>query len=437
MTLLVYLAANAMTVMLGLDYWIIQFDNWSVHSAMFSDAVNPEAELPGLVQWTDSELRLGANFVIVLFTGVVSLIYTSLGGLRAVVITDFIQTVLLFGGACLVIGLVTFDVGGFGWFPTTWQPTWDTQPIFSLDPKTRVTVVGTILSVVAWYIATLGGDQTAIQRFMATRDARAARRAVGSQLIVGVVVQVTLVLVGFALLNYYVRHDEYLAGMDVKQDADDLFPRFVSFHLPIGISGLVVAAMFAAAMSSIDSGVNSITAVVMSDYLERFGWKPKTKKSHLRTAKFVALAIGITVLSCSSFMKYIEGNITEVTGKTVNLLPVPIFSLFFFALFVPFARPAGAWVGAILGTLTAASIAFSGPLVYLLHSQFGIDSSTFNSELITKVDEATGKQWITAEDPVSFQWIGVAAFVVSIASGTMVSWVLTIRDRKKKPDVVE
>ena len=129
-------------------------------------------------------------------------------------------------------------------------------------------------------------------------------------------------------------------------------------------------------------------------------------------------------------MKYIEGNITEVTGKTVNLLPVPIFTLFFFALFVPFARPVGAWVGAMLGTLAAASIAFSGPLAYFLHKRLGIDLATLNSELITKTDAATGTEWTTAEDPISFQWMGVAALIVGISSGTIVSYVISIRDRK-------
>ena len=126
---------------------------------------------------------------------------------------------------------------------------------------------------------------------------------------------------------------------------------------------------------------------------------------------------------------HLEGNITAVTGKTVNLLPVPIFALFFFALFVPFARTIGVWVGAVLGALAGAAIAFSGPLVYFLYSRFGIDPAIFNSELISQVDAATGERWMTAEDPISFQWIGVAAFIVSISSGTLVSWLLSKWDK--------
>jgi SSS family solute:Na+ symporter len=387
MTLLVYLTAKAMTVMMGLD------PTW----------------IP----------------LIVIITGVVSVIYTSLGGLRAVIVTDFMQTVLLFGGAILVIVTVSYDFGGFGWFPMQWHPNWDTQPIFSFDPQTRITVVGTILSIFAWYVATLGGDQTSVQRFMATRDLAAARRAVATQLSVGFTVQVTLFLVGFALLSYFQSHvDQLPAGMNIKDNADDLFPQYVSYHLPVGISGLVVAAMFAAAMSSIDSGVNSITAVVMTDFFKRLGLAPKSQTGNVRAAQILALTIGLTVVLGSSHMKYIEGNITAVTGKTVNLLTTPIFALFFFAMFVPRAKPLGVWIGAVCGVSTAAAIAFSGPLVYLLHTQLGLDPSVFGTELLTVTDEVTGAEWMTAKDPISFQWISPMAFIVNIAVGSIANWVL-------------
>ena len=62
-------------------------------------------------------------------TSVVSVTYTTLGGLRAVVMTDFMQSVLLFGGALMVIATVTWQFGGLGWFPTTWHSNWDSQPV--------------------------------------------------------------------------------------------------------------------------------------------------------------------------------------------------------------------------------------------------------------------------------------------------------------------
>ena len=360
MSLLVYMSANVIIVMLGIE------EKW----------------VP----------------LVVIVIGLVAVTYTTMGGLRAVVITDLLQTMFLFGGAWLVIAMVTWDLGGFNWFPTQWHENWDTQPVYTFDPQTRITLVGSFLTTLVWFVCTAGGDQTSVQRFMATKDARAARRAYGTQVLVSIIVTITLGLVGLALLGYAKANPDQLpVGMDLKADADDMFPWYILHRLPVGVSGLVISAMFAAAMSSIDSGVNSITAVVMTDFLDRFGFRSQTEKGQMRTAKYLALGIGVIVVFGSSFMGYIPGNITAVSHKTANLLVSPIFCLFFFAIFVPFATPVGVLLGALCGIATAALIAFSGPF-------FGIDPET-------------------GLDPISFQWIGPAALLVNIVVGTLASLV--------------
>jgi len=246
MSLLVYLTAKAIAIMMGVD------ERW----------------VPAIVA----------------VTSVVAITYTSLGGLRAVVVTDLMQTVLLYGGALLVIGTVTWRMGGFGWFPTEWQTEiWDRQPVFSLDPSTRVTMVGSVLSVLVWLTCTTAGDQVAVQRFMATAAAAAARRAIGVQLTVAFVIGATLGLVGLSLLGYFQAHPGQLPeGITLAKNADKIFPHFIAFQLPPVITGLVVSGLFAAAMSSIDSGVNSITAVVLTDVVDRFcGWSI-SEEQHLR-----------------------------------------------------------------------------------------------------------------------------------------------------------
>ena len=392
MSLLIFLAAEALTVMMGVDVRYIP--------------------------------------VIVLVTGFIAVIYTSLGGLQAVVVTDFLQTLLLFGGALLAIGFVTYQMGGVTWFPTQWHPNWDHQPVFSFDPRVRVTAFGSVMMVLTWYVCTGASDQTSVQRFMATKDAAAARRALATQLISATLVSLILVLVGFALLGYFETHPELLPpDMSLKANADRVFPHFIAYCLPAGISGLVVAAMFAAAMSSIDSGVNSITAVVTTDFLERFGKKPATEKGQMLFAKLLALAVGTIVVMGSTLVGQIPGNITAVTYKTVNLLTTPIFGLFFYALFLPFARPAGAWAGTVIGIVTAAVIAFSGPIVTLLDQHFGIPAQTFGVALQTVTDKYTGQSKLAAPDPISFQWIGPVALAANLAVGTAVSWVLS-RNRR-------
>ena len=430
MSLLIYVAAKAVTVMLGIDYWILHYgaaDQW---------ITGVSQKIDWIIQFHEGEIWISCVPVIVLFTGFVALIYTTLGGLRAVVITDFMQTALLFGGALLVIVHVTLDRGGLQWFPTTWEANWDTQPLFSWDPRVRITMVGTIVNAFVWYVATAGGDQTSVQRFMATRDARSARLALGSQMCVNVLVGVTLYIVGFALLGFFRDHPEHLAGLDLKHDADDLFSRFIANHLGPGVSGLVVAAMFAAAMSSIDSGVNSITAVVSSDFLGRFGWQPRSERGQTRLSQGLAFGIGVTVVVGSAFMKFIEGNITEVTNKTVNLLTTPIFALFCFALFIRFSRPLGVLVGWICGTSVAAFIAFSSSSIIFLAGWFPSVPGFFGVELITiydpeigevlataiaEMDPETGITRLVQRAPISFQWVGLASLAVNLVTGSIAS----------------
>lgn len=369
MSLLVYIAASAMTVMMGVG------EDWIPY--------------------------------IVLVAGFVSVIYTSLGGLGAVVITDFVQTLLLLGGALLVIILVTVSLDGFSWFPTVWQPTWDTQPVYSLDPRVRVTVVGSLLAILTWQLCTAGGDQVSIQRFMATGDARSARRAFLTKTLVGATVSLLLILVGFALLGYFtLRPDEMPAGLNLSSDGDKIFPRFVAFHLPPGVSGLVVAAMFAAAMSSIDSGVNSITAVVMTDFLGRFGHTPATARGQMRLARILAFSVGAVVVVGSSFMEHVPGNFIAVSTRTDNLLVSPLFALFFFALFVPFARPLGVLVGTVYGVSTAGLLAFSGSLYEAMQGMSFFDVSIIQTTAI------------------SFQWILPLSLLVNLTAGTAACWLL-------------
>ncbi len=393
MSLLIFLTSRALTEMMGVD------ESW--------------------IPW------------VAVVTGTVAVIYTTLGGLRAVVITDLLQSILLFGGALMVIGTVTAAVGGFGWVPTKWDPNWDSQPLFSLDPAVRITIFGAILNMLIWHICTAGGDQTSVQRFMSTADLRSARWAIATQLFVGLTVMITLAFVGFALLGYFSTFPERLPqGLSIKDHADKLFPHYIAYHLPVGISGLVLAAMFAAAMSSMDSGVNSITAVVLTDFFDRFGKSPRDERSHVRRARILAFTIGAIVVIGSSQMGLIPGNITAVTQKTSNLLTTPLFCLFFFAMFVPFAKPLAVWLGAICGVTTAACIAFSGPLAGLLVNRFGVDPWHFGVPPQSVTDLSTGVPWVVIPDPISFQWIAPVALAVNLGVGTVFSLLLPSAKRR-------
>ncbi|MCH2202764.1 MAG: sodium/solute symporter [Fuerstiella sp.] len=336
---------------------------------------------------------------VVFTTGGVAIVYASIGGLRAVVVTDLFQFLLLFGGAILVIATVTFNFGGFDWFPTSWQPGWDRQPLFSTDPNVRVTVFGTILGGVLWWLCTAGSDQTAIQRFMSTGSAAAARRSFLINSCAGASVALLLALVGFSLLGFYQAHPEFLPdGQSIEESADKLFPSYLARRLPGGVAGLVLAALFAAAMSSLDSGVNSISAVTLTDFVDRCRSRPLTEKQRILAARSLAFGIGLIVVCVSSFViKHVPGNFMEITNRVSNLLISPLFLPFFMAIFVPFSTAKGAIAAMISSSAAAIVVAYWKPLVATL----GIEPVFFKE--------------------ISFQWIQPCALVTGIAVGCGVS----------------
>jgi SSS family solute:Na+ symporter len=364
MSLLIHLSAQAMLLMLGLE----------------------QDQLP----------------YVALVIGAVAIIYASFGGLRAVVITDFVQFCLLCGGALLVVITVTIRLGGFGWFPTEWNSSWDTQPLFSLDPNVRLTVFGSILGGTLWWVCTAGGDQTAVQRFMATRDVRAARRSFLLNSAAGLLVSLILALVAFSLMGFFEARPELLPpGIG----ADRVFPHYIVHHLPIGISGLVVSGLFAAAMSSVDSGVNSLTAVVVTDFVGRFRRRAVSEIGRVRLSQALALAIGLVVVLGSSFLVgNVPGNFLEIAQRTLHLYVGAIFLLFFLSLFVPFSTALGVIAGSLSALLSAASVAYWGTL-----NQMTIDQGWI------PLSERTGIV------DFSFQWILPVSLSVGLTVGCLVS----------------
>jgi solute:Na+ symporter, SSS family len=362
MTVLLYMAASAITIIIGLP---------------------PE--------------QIG---YVVFVTGIVTVLYTTLGGMRAVTVSDVALSLILLMGALATLIVTTWRLGGLSWFPTEWNPQWDRQPLFSFDPRVRVSVIGVILMNFLWQLCTAGGDQLAIQRYMSTRNAASAKRAFLIHSIASVVVSLLVCSIGFALMGYYGRFSQRLPpGETTASYADKLFPLFIANELPPGVSGLVVAALFAAAMSSLDSGMNSITAVVFRDVIER-GRAPLEAGLRLARAQQLALIIGAIVVLMATQIGRIPGTFLELTKKTTNLFAAPIFGLFFLALFVRQADSFGAIIGTIYGCAAAVVVAYWDVLV--------------------------------GGEPVSFMWILPSSLFVQLGVAWSLSTIVSFTARRRR-----
>jgi SSS family solute:Na+ symporter len=291
--------------------------------------------------------------------GVITILYTSEGGIQAVVITDVIQSFVLLSGAILAIVLITVDLGGVGkWWPTEWLTTWD-PPKLWFDPQARVTVAMAALSGFSWFLCTAASDQMTIQRFLTTRDVKSARRMYNISLAANAVVVVLLACLGMALLAWFKLHPDKLGPkLSIVENSDQLLPRYIVISLPHGAKGTLLAALLAAAMSALSSGINSTCTVITVDFVERFQKNADGEMDHVRTAKRISWFVGVIVVLLSLAAIVVPGNLLEVTYRLSNLLVGPLFVIFFIAMFVPWATSVGAFVGALAGAVAAILISF-------------------------------------------------------------------------------
>lgn len=291
--------------------------------------------------------------------GIITLIYSAEGGMRAVVVTDAMQSLIMLVGAVVIVLVVTLNLGSFGaWWPSVWASHWQ-EPVFWFRADVRVTFMGAFLNMAVWMTCTCGSDQMALQRYLSTRDARSARRSLIVHLLTEVLMIGLLALVGLSVLGYYMAHPEEMkSGVPLIGQADELLPRFVVTVLPAGLAGLVIAAMLSAAMSSLSSGMNSASAVITTDFLGRWQSKQYTQDESVSLARYVSVTVGVIAVLLSMFVGQLASNLMELCIKVVNLLTSPLFVLFFLALFVPWAKPRGAIAATVASISVAVGIAF-------------------------------------------------------------------------------
>ncbi len=347
---------------------------------------------------------------LILVIGVITTFYTTCGGMRAVMWTDMVQFVILFCGA-LFVPLYVFwmtDAGPLAWWDSFSEAGRTDVPVFSLDPNVRLTVVGMVVSLLVWNICTHGADQVAAQRYLSTSSARRARGSFVVFALSNVSIILVLALVGISLFYFFLQESGLPAQVFQEQiapEADQIFPRFIASHLPPGVSGLVLAALLAAAMSSLSSAINSVSAVVTTDFIERF-------ESHLAKGLFLQRAIAVlagvigilNALAITAFMSAGEWNLLDLMERMNHLFVAPLGVLFFVGFLVPRAGARAAAAGFLAGLATSVSVSF-------------------------------GKEIYGLENPIGFVWNMPGAFVVAFIVTFLVAWIFPRKNTIKPVDV--
>jgi len=289
---------------------------------------------------------------IIIVTGLAVMVYSVMGGIQAVVWTDAIQGIILIGGAlvCFIYILVGMPEGPGQMFQIAMENNKFSLGSFSLS-LTESTFWVVLIYGVFINLQNFGIDQNYVQRYMASRNDAEAKNSALSGGLLYIPVSFLFFLIGTALYSYYSAQPELLPAeyADPKM-SDRVFPFFIVNRLPVGMTGLLIASIFAAGMSTISSSINGSSTVILTDYIQRFSKKTISAKGSMKTLyissfafSIVGIVIGVALINVQSAL--------DAWWKLAAVFSGGMLGLFLLGAFVKNVNVKGTVIGVILGLL--------------------------------------------------------------------------------------
>ena len=271
-------------------------------------------------------------YLCIVLIGGLSTTYTFLGGIEADIWNDLFQAFLLIGGAIVSLVLIISSMdGGIGQIVSmgmeagkfevanlTWDMTTDAL---------WVVIVGSFFANMVSYTS----DQAVIQRYLTTKDEKKSAKSIWTNALLAIPATLLFFSVGTALWAFYKTNPELL---NPASKSDDIFPWFIAQQLPPGVSGLVITAIFAAAMSTVDSSVNSMSAVITNDFYKRL--KPNaTDRQCMKLAHKATLILGLVGIGTASYIAMLNSaSMWDQYIKIVGLFGGALAGMFMVGIFV-------------------------------------------------------------------------------------------------------
>jgi len=349
------------------------------------------------------------QYLVIVGLGVVAIIYTMFGGLRAVMWTDVIQFFVFVGTILFAAGLlVSGTEGGASQIVDTYFSGRERMVFdFRLDPTIRFGTFAILIGSFLEGLSAYGADQVAVQRYISARDTRTSQTGFVIAQVASLIVMPGLLVIGMGLFSYFhhnpdmlsdVAIDEFSNATNTKVEVvrrrlaeagagssnetiaeyykthprelhadvvelglnDQALPRFVRLKFPAGVVGLLVAALMAATMSSVDSGIHSITTALIVDFRDRLvpGWRPKTEAGEMLVARAMVVVIGTIAIVLACYVGQL-GDVFAVAKKTVGAFAAPLLAVFVLGLFVRRATATGVLLGTFAGAVVTLWFTFA------------------------------------------------------------------------------
>lgn len=286
----------------------------------------------------------------VLIMGGLCLVYCTLGGIEAVIWTDTIQTFVLLGGAvlCFIFILSGID-GGFSGFLDAGQAQ-EKFKLFNLDfgstSFTTLAIWVIVIGGLGQNISSYTADQAVVQRYMTTKDTKAAAKSIWTNGVLAIPGALLFFLIGTGLYAFYQSNP---GRLDPTIQNDQVFPMFIATELPAGVAGLIVAGIFAAAQSTVSTSMNSTATTVVTDFMRPFSVL-KTERGYLNAARTLTLVMG--VLGTLAGLIFISPDIRSLMSeyfKVIGMFMGALGGLFILGVMTKRANGLGALIGILLG----------------------------------------------------------------------------------------
>lgn len=299
--------------------------------------------LVALTGWTDT--------TSILIIGLVTIFYTYLGGMSAVIWTDVTQLFVYLAGALVALFVLLNGIpGGWGEVVAVGSEFNKFQFFdFTWDLGRSYTFWAGVIGGAFLTTATHGTDQLMVQRYLASKN---AKQAIAALLTSGVVVFaqfVLFLLIGVMLFTYY--HHFPTLPAEVAARADRVFPHFIVTQLPHGVIGLVVAAIFAAAMSTLSSSLNSSAATSMTDFYKPLFAPDRTETHYLKISRGMTAMWGVIQMGVAILAITMQQRVVDAVLSIASFTNGPILGLFLLSALTKRVRRTGALVAVLTGVL--------------------------------------------------------------------------------------
>lgn len=303
------------------------------------------------------------TFVIIV-TGAAVALYSMLGGIRAVVWTDAIQGIVLISGAVLSLGfiLISMPEGPGQLFRIAVEHQKFSLGSFETD-FTRSTFWVVLIYGIFINLQNFGIDQNYVQRYMASSSLRDAKRSALFGGLIYIPVSFVFLSIGTGLFAYYQAGAAELGNaLADPVPGDRVFPYFIVHSLPAGVSGLLIASVFAAGMSTVSTSFNSSATVFLTDYYQRYFRKASGNRDSMRVLYIASVIISLLGVGIALAMINVKSAL-DVWWKLASIFSGGMLGLFLLAAFTRIKRPLAAAVGTGLGVLSILYLS-AGPIFF-------------------------------------------------------------------------